>query len=71
MTWPAVALLGGLALLFWSADRFIEGAAAAARHAGMSPLLIGMVVVGFGMIIPELVVTALAALEGAGLMFRI
>ncbi len=64
MIWPVFALLGGLALLLWSADRFIEGAAAAARHAGMSPLLIGMVVVGFGTSTPELVVSTLAALEG-------
>ncbi|MGR8933490.1 MAG: calcium/sodium antiporter [Gammaproteobacteria bacterium] len=58
------AIVGGLILLLWSADRFVEGAAAAARHLGMPPLLIGMVVVGFGTSAPELTVAALAALQG-------
>ncbi|MED5526511.1 calcium/sodium antiporter [Gallaecimonas pentaromativorans] len=59
-----LAILGGLALLVWSADRFVDGAAATARHAGMPPLLIGMVVIGFGTSAPEMVVSALAALDG-------
>jgi cation:H+ antiporter len=54
----------GLALLVWSADRFVEGSAAAARHLGMTPLLIGMVVVGFGTSAPEMVVSAIAATQG-------
>jgi cation:H+ antiporter len=48
----------------WSADRFVEGAASTARHFGMSPLLIGMVVVGFGTSAPEMVVSAMAAMQG-------
>jgi cation:H+ antiporter len=59
-----VAILVGFALLVWSADRFVEGAAAAAGHAGMPPLLIGMVVVGFGTSAPEMVVSAMAAVDG-------
>ncbi|MDY0291875.1 MAG: calcium/sodium antiporter [Desulfuromonadaceae bacterium] len=63
--WIAItAVLLGLLLLLWSADRFVVGAAAAARHFGMPPLLIGMVVVGFGTSAPEMVVSALAALQG-------
>ncbi|MDP4029538.1 MAG: calcium/sodium antiporter [Gallionella sp.] len=58
----AIAL--GLALLVWSADRFVEGSASAARHFGMSPLLIGMVIVGFGTSAPEMTVSALAAWQG-------
>ena len=58
------ALIVGLILLVWSADRFVEGAAALARHLGMPPLLIGMVVVGFGTSVPEMVVSAFAALQG-------
>lgn len=57
--------MAGLVLLVWSADRFVEGSAAAARHFGMPPLLIGMVVVGFGTSAPEMLVSALAALEGS------
>ena len=59
-----LAILGGFALLVWSADRFVEGAAATAGHAGMPSLLIGMVVVGFGTSAPEMVVSAMAALDG-------
>lgn len=61
---PSLAILAGLALLVWSADRFVEGSAAAAGHFGMPPLLIGMVVVGFGTSAPEMVVSALAATQG-------
>ena len=55
----------GLALLVWSADRFVDGSAAVARHFGMPPLLIGMVVVGFGTSAPEMMVSALASWQGA------
>ena len=64
MILPLLALFFGLVLLVWSADRFVDGAAATASHLGMSPLLIGMVVVGFGTSAPEMVVSALAALQG-------
>lgn len=64
MTLAFIAVIAGLALLVWSADRFVDGAAATARHFGMPPLLIGMVVVGFGTSAPEMVVSALAASQG-------
>lgn len=64
MTLSLLALLVGLALLLWSADRFVEGSAVTARHFGMPPLLIGMVVVGFGTSAPEMVVSALSAYQG-------
>jgi len=57
------AIVGGLILLVWSADRFVEGSAATARHFGMPPLLIGMVIVGFGTSAPEMLVSAQAALQ--------
>lgn len=59
-----VAVIIGLALLVWSADAFVDGASAVANHLGMSPLLIGMVVVGFGTSAPELVVSVFAAWQG-------
>ena len=63
--WTAViALVAGFALLIWSADRFVLGAASTARHLGLPPLLIGMVVVGFGTSMPELIVSSMAALGG-------
>ena len=64
MMLAVLAIIGGFALLVWSADRFVEGAAATARHAGMPSLLIGMVIVGFGTSAPEMVVSAMAALDG-------
>ena len=64
MTIAFLAVAFGLVLLVWSADRFVEGSASIARHFGMPPLLIGMVVVGFGTSAPEMVVSALAASQG-------
>ena len=61
---PAIVLIIGLIILIWSADKFVEGAAAAAHHAGMPSLLIGMVVIGFGTSAPEMVVSAISALQG-------
>ncbi|MGG7055131.1 calcium/sodium antiporter [Nitrosomonas sp. ANs5] len=63
MELASFAVVAGLALMVWSADRFIEGAVAVAHHSGMPPLLIGMVVVGFGTSAPELVVSVLAAVQ--------
>lgn len=59
------AIIGGLLLLTWSSDKFVDGAAALARITGLSPLIIGMVVVGFGTSAPEMVVSAMAALDGS------
>lgn len=59
------AILGGLILLVWSADRFVDGAASTARHFGMAPLLIGIVVIGFGTSAPEMIVSASSALSGS------
>jgi len=64
MILPFIAVGFGLLLLVWSADRFIEGSSATARHFGMPPLLIGMIIVGFGTSLPEMVVSALAASQG-------
>ncbi len=64
MFWATLAIISGLALLAYSADRFVDGAAATARHAGMPPLLIGIVIIGLGTSAPELVVSVLAALQG-------
>ncbi len=58
------AIIAGLVLLVWSADKFVDGAAATARHLGMPTLLIGMVVIGFGTSAPELAVSAMAAADG-------
>lgn len=64
MFFSLAAIVVGLALLVWSADLFVEGSASTARHFGMPPLLIGMVVIGFGTSAPEMVVSVLAASQG-------
>jgi cation:H+ antiporter len=62
LSWLAV--IGGFALLVWSAERFVHGAAALARNLGVSPLVIGMTIMGFGTSAPEMLVSALAATSG-------
>ncbi len=64
MSLAIAAVIFGLILLVWSADKFVEGAAATARYFGMPALLIGMVIVGFGTSAPEMVVSALASSQG-------
>jgi cation:H+ antiporter len=54
----------GLAVLVWSADMFVDGAAAVALNLGMSTLLVGMVIIGFGTSAPEMTVSVLAAIQG-------
>ncbi len=63
MTFTA-AILVGLFLLIWSADRFIEGASSIARILGISPLIVGMLIIGFGTSAPEMIVSATAAFQG-------
>jgi cation:H+ antiporter len=65
MLLPSLAILLGLVLLIWSADRFVDGASAVAQHFSMPPLLVGMLIVGFGTSAPELVVSVFAALDGS------
>jgi cation:H+ antiporter len=60
-----LAIVVGLGLLVWSADRFVEGAASTARYFGMPPLLVGMVIVGMGTSAPEMTVSVLAASQGS------
>lgn len=64
MVLPVVSVLVGLVVLVWSADRFVDGAAGVARHLGLPPLLIGMVIIGFGTSAPEIVVSAFSAAGG-------
>ncbi|MDO4431059.1 MAG: calcium/sodium antiporter [Lonepinella koalarum] len=64
MLLASLAIIFGLLLLIWSADRFVEGAAATARHFGMPQLLIGIVIIGFGTSAPEMIVSAFSAING-------
>ncbi len=60
----SVAILGGFILLIWSADRFVVGASGIAINMGISPLIIGLTIVGFGTSAPEMIVSGMAAYEG-------
>jgi len=59
-----LAVVGGLALVVGGADRFVTGAAATARNLGVSPMVVGLTVVGFGTSAPEMLVSAIAAWQG-------
>ncbi|MBO4448409.1 MAG: calcium/sodium antiporter [Kiritimatiellae bacterium] len=59
-----VYMLGGFFLLAWSSDRFIDSAAVVARALGISPFIIGILVIGFGTSAPELFVSAMSGISG-------
>jgi cation:H+ antiporter len=54
----------GLVLLIVGADRLVDGSARLSRGLGLSPVVVGVVIIGFGTSMPELLVTLLAAVEG-------
>ena len=63
-----LAIIGGFVLLTWSADRFVVGASAIAYILKVSPLIIGLTIVGLGTSAPEMLVSAVASWQGnAGL----
>lgn len=64
MLTAVIQLVAGFLLLVWGADRLVAGASATARNLGVSPLIIGLTVIGFGTSAPELVVSAIATLKG-------
>ena len=59
-----IMIVSGLWLLTWSANRFVDGAAALSQKFGVPPFIIGMVVIGFGTSAPEMAVSALSAASG-------
>ncbi|WP_299973254.1 calcium/sodium antiporter [uncultured Pseudoteredinibacter sp.] len=61
-----IAVIGGLTVLVWSADRFVAGSAAAASNLGISKLIIGLTIVSFGTSAPEILVAINAALNDIG-----
>jgi len=64
--WMDVAFVGlGLVLLFAGGEGLVRGAVSLAARLGVSPLMIGLTVVGFGTSMPELIVSLRAALAGA------
>ena len=65
MMWTHVGTMAlGLVALMLGAEGFVRGAAALARHFGVPPIVVGLTVVAYGTSMPELVVSAVAGLEG-------
>lgn len=60
-----VELIAGLILLLVAGDLLVRGSVAVARRFGVSPLVIGLTLVGFGTSLPELMASVQAALMGA------
>lgn len=59
-----IAIVIGFALLVWGAERFVHGAAAIANNFGVSPLIIGLTVVGIGTSAPEILISAISSFQG-------
>lgn len=56
-------IVGGFIALAWSSDAFVDGASIVARVLGISPFIIGMVIIGFGTSAPELCVSLMSGLS--------
>ncbi|MBU6319824.1 MAG: sodium:calcium antiporter [Alphaproteobacteria bacterium] len=59
-----VFLLAGFGVLLYSGDCLVRGALAASYKANVSPLLVGVVIVGFGTSLPELIISVVSAMNG-------
>ena len=59
-----IIFLIGLAVLSWSADKFVYGASALAKNFGVSPMMIGLTIVAMGSSAPEIMVSASASFDG-------
>ncbi|MGB7206048.1 MAG: sodium:calcium antiporter, partial [Anderseniella sp.] len=60
-----LALLAGFVFLLVGGEFLVRGAAALALRFGLSNLVVGIIIVGFGTSVPELVASIQAALAGA------
>lgn len=60
----SIAIVIGLIILTWSADRFVTGSSSLAQNFGISPMIIGLTIVAFGTSAPEMLVSAMAAWQG-------
>lgn len=65
MLYDSLAIVAGFFLLIWSADRLVAGAATVARYMGISPLVVGITIIGFGTSAPEIMVATIASLNGS------
>lgn len=66
MLWYSAVIAAGLVALVWSADRFVDGASAIAKRAGLTPMLIGLTIVSVGTSAPEILISIMSALADSG-----
>ncbi|CAI8338012.1 MAG: Inner membrane protein YrbG [Halieaceae bacterium] len=66
MLWYSTVIAVGLVALVWSADRFVDGASAIAKRAGLTPMLIGLTIVSVGTSAPEILISIMSALADSG-----
>jgi cation:H+ antiporter len=60
----SLTLIAGLIALFFSTHKFVAGSASIARNFNVSPLLIGLTIVGFGTSVPEILISGFASFGG-------
>lgn len=65
LTLPVIAIVIGLLVLVWSADKLVYGAAALALNFGMSTLMIGLTIVALGTSAPEILVSIISSVSGS------
>ncbi len=65
-TYPFVALIAGFAALIWSADRFVNASAVAAKNLGVSNIVIGLTFVAVGTSAPEIMVGIRSCMREGG-----
>lgn len=61
---PIFTIIISLALLAYSADKFVQGASSIAYQFGLSPLLIGLTIISFGTSAPEILIGVMSASSG-------
>lgn len=62
---PIVSLVGGFILLIIGGELLVRGAVRTAERLGVSPLIIGLTLVGFGTSAPEMAISVQAAMNGS------
>lgn len=63
MVFAVVALIAGVVLLTWAAEKAVISAEELSAHLGISPIIVGALIVGLGTSLPEMVVSGIAAAQ--------
>ena len=63
MALSILALVAGLVLLTWCADMAVRSAETVSEHLGVSPVIVGALIVGLGTSLPDMVVSGIAAAQ--------